>query len=82
MNRCHVMSFYDNVIILSPPSIFSVARCFDISMFVEYHDLIDIVPLHPLVTHILRLPELLTVRVQGLKRTYNNKASLARPSED
>ena len=64
--------------ILTPSSIFSVAGCFDISVFIEYHNLIHIIPLHPLVAYILRLPEPLTVWVQGLNRTYNNKASLVK----
>ena len=60
--------------ILIPPGIFSVACCFDIFMFVENHDLIHIVPLHPLVAHTLGLPELFTDRVQGLQRTRMRSA--------
>ena len=49
-------------------------------MFVEYHDLVDVIPLHPLVTHVLGLSELLTFRVQGLEMTEINKASLVKES--
>ena len=67
----HVIVMFLDVMffIFIPPSIFSVAGGFNISMFVEYHDLVDVIPLHPLVTHVLGLSELLTFGVQGLEMT-------------
>ena len=50
-------------------------------MFVEYHDLVHIIPLHPLVTDPLGLSELFTFRVEGLDSFYNNNARLKREKE-
>ena len=47
-------------------------------MFVEYHDLVHIIPLHPLVTDPLGLSKLFTFRVEGLDSFYNNNARLKR----